>query len=86
MNSNRNYGSSNTLADSLAYKGATGDTITDGTDHLFIYLGTSGRSFVAINEVLPRGTSLGVKVKPQTSNTSQVLYCAAICYLHTEGF
>jgi len=84
INSNRNYGSSNTLANSFAYKGATGETMTDGVDHLFIYLGTSGRSFVTINEVLPTGTTIGIKVKPQASNTSQVLYCAAICYLHED--
>ena len=86
INSNRNYGDTGTLADSLVYKGATGNTMTDGADHLFIYLNQLGRSFITINEVLPKGTSLGVKVKCQASNTSQTLYCAAICYLHTEDF
>jgi len=84
INSNRNYGSPNTLVDSLAYVGATGDTMTDGTDHIFVYGSAAGRTALAINEVLPTGTSIGIKYKPQASNTSQVVYCAVICYLE-EG-
>jgi archaellin len=79
INANRNHGDSGNF-DGLAFKGATGNTMTDGSELLFIYLGQSGRSFITINEILPKGTSLGVKIKPQASNTSQVLYCAAIVY------
>jgi len=84
INSNRNYGSSNTISTSLVYKGATGETITDGDDHIFVYGSGSGRVALAINEVLPTGTSIGIKFKPQSGNSSQVVYCAVICYLHTE--
>jgi hypothetical protein len=85
MNSNRNYGSSRTL-DANVYKGATGNTMTDGTDHIYVYLGTgAGRSFITINEVIPKGKSLGIKIKPQTSNSSQKIYVAVICYLEAAA-
>jgi hypothetical protein len=80
INSNRNYGSSNTLT-ADAYKGATGDTMTDGTDHSIVNIGTSGPSFITINEIVPQGKSFGVKIDPQPSNTSQDVYVAVICYL-----
>jgi len=81
INSNRNYGSSNTLSLSDAYKGATGDTMTDGTEHLLIYQTDLGRVFAAIDEVIPKGTSIGVKITPQDSNTSLTCYVALICHL-----
>jgi hypothetical protein len=80
INSNRNYGSSNTLSVD-AYKGATGDTMTDGTDHIILQIGTSGRTAISIDEVLSPGTSFGIKYTPQGSNTSQKLYFAVICHL-----
>ena len=84
INSNRNYGSTNSLTADI-YKGATGSTMTDGDDHILVQLGSSGsRSFITINEVLPKGTSFGVKIDPRTSNTSMDCYVAAITYLHTE--
>ena len=80
INSNRNFGSANTLlADT--YKGATGDTMTDGVDHILVRADTGTRSFVSINEVLPQGTSIGVKIKPPTSNTSVSVYVALVLYL-----
>lgn len=81
INSNRNYGSSNTLT-ADAYKGATGSTMTDGTDHLFLQLGSGGsRAFITLNEILKKGTAIGVKIDPRASNTSMDVYVAAICYL-----
>ena len=82
VNSNRNYGSSLTLSNSTAYKGATGETFTNGTDHLLIF-GTAGsRSPVAIDEVLGRGDSIGVKIQPTTSNTSMEVYTALVLHLN----
>jgi hypothetical protein len=80
INSNRNYTSAATLG-ANTYKGATGNTMTNGEDHILAFLGTSGRSFLTINELLPRGGSFGIKIKPQTSNTSMQIYAAVICYL-----
>lgn len=81
MNSNRNYSSTNTLTADV-FKGATGDTMTDGNDHILVRLSTNSRTFVSINEVMPKGTSFGVKFKPPTSNTAMNVYAAIICYIH----
>jgi len=80
MNSNRNYGSSQTLAVD-AFKGATGDTLTDGEDHILIFQTANSRLFAAIDEVLPKGKTIGVKITPQPSNTSMEIYAAFICHL-----
>jgi len=80
INSNRNYTSTNTLV-ADAYVGATGDTMTDGDDHIIVRLSTSSRSYIGINEILPKGASFGVKIKPPTSNTAMSAYVAVICYL-----
>ena len=83
INSNRNFGSSNVLlAD--AYKGATGSTMTDGIDHLFIYAADFGRGFFEIDSVLTKGDSIGVKINPTAGNSSLPLYCALICHLEDE--
>jgi len=83
IKSNRNYGSANTLT-ADCYVGATGDTMTDGDDHILVRLGPGSRSYIGINEVLTKGASFGVKLKPQTSNTSMGCYAAVICYLRTD--
>jgi hypothetical protein len=80
IESNRNYGSALTLVVD-AYKGATGNTMTDGTDHLILFQNASGRLFAAIDEIIPKGSSIGVKVDPQASNTSMDVYAALICHL-----
>ena len=81
ISSNRNYGSAKALDSVLAYKGATGDTMTDGDDHLIIFQSAGSRLFATIDELLPTGSSIGVKVDPQPSNTSMDVYCAFICHL-----
>ena len=80
INSNRNFGSSNTLTVD-AYKGATGSTLTDGTDHIIIAQNDGGRAFASIDEDLPKGTSIGVKITPATGNTNMRVYVAVICHL-----
>jgi hypothetical protein len=80
INSNRNYGSSDTLTVD-AYKGATGDSMTDGTDHLLIYQNDLNRGFFTIDELLPKGTSIGVKIQAPNNNTGMNCYVAAICHL-----
>lgn len=83
INSNRNYGSSNTLT-ADAFEGVTGSTLSGGEDHIFVYASTTGRTALSINEILPTGTSIGIKYKPQASNTSQVIYVAIICHLRED--
>ena len=79
IDSNRNYGASKTI-DVNAYKGATGDTLTDGEDHIFIYSGVGGRTAINIDEILPQGKSIGVNIKPPAGNTSLMCYVAVICH------
>jgi hypothetical protein len=78
--SNRNYGSSDNLVVD-AYKGATGDTMTNGEDHIIFFQNSSGRLFASIDEVLTNGDSIGIKFDPQSGNTSQDVYAALICHL-----
>ena len=82
VNSNRNYGSANTLSNVNVYKGATGETVTNsGTDHLIIFQNTSSRLFATIDEVIPRGASAALTITPPGSNTSMQCYAAFICHI-----
>lgn len=81
INSNRNYGSSKTLSVD-AFKGATGNTLTNGSDHILVRISAGSRSLIGINEVIPKGSTFAVKIKPPTSNTSMDMYVAIIGYLH----
>lgn len=82
--SNRNYGSSKVL-DADVYKGATGNTMTGGSDHLLIGSPDFARVFATINEVVPQGKSIGVTVTPPSSNTAMDVYVALIVYLEQAG-
>lgn len=79
--SNRNFGSGITLeADS--YKGAEGNTITDGTTHIQSLVSPGNRVFFSIDEVLQPGNSTAVSYEPPDSNTSMKCMAALLC--HTE--
>lgn len=80
INSNRNYGSSSTLTVDC-YKGATGNTMTGGENHILFFQPDFGRLFATIDEVIPKGSSLGVTIEPPTGNTSLLCYAALICHL-----
>ncbi len=80
INSNRNYGSKNTLT-ADAYLGGTGETMTNGDDHILVRISENSRTFVPINEILPKGTSIGIKIQPPTGNDGMNVYVAVICYL-----
>ena len=86
INSNRNFGSANSITVD-AYKGdGTALTLTGGEDHITSYQTTSGRAvFTDIDLILPPGTSIGVLVNPQASNTSMNTYAAIVCYLREIG-
>ena len=84
INSNRNFGSNKALT-ADAYKGATGSTMTDGTDHILVVQPDSGRLFATVDEVLPKGTSIGIKIAPPANNTSMIVYAAIIGHL-VEAF
>lgn len=83
QNANRNFGSNKTLG-VLAYKGKSGGTLTGGSDAALVYVGTSGRAAIPINLLLPKGSSVGLKLDPKLSSGSVKAYAAAICYLRTN--
>lgn len=80
INSNRNFGSANTLEASV-YKGATGLTLTGGNEHIIFYQGSSGRLFASVDEIVPKGSSFGITITPQSGNTSLNIYVALISHL-----
>jgi outer membrane lipoprotein SlyB len=80
INSNRNYGSAKTL-NVDAYVGATGDTLTDGTDHLIFYATSGSRIAPNIDEIISKGSSIALKIKPPAGNTSMDLYAAIVLYV-----
>jgi hypothetical protein len=86
VNANRNFGSSRALSVN-AYKGATGLTITDGTDVLKTILNT-GAQRIAVSAgaiTLPKGSSIGINYTTPTSNTSQIVQFAIACFVEDES-
>lgn len=85
INENRNFGSSLTLSDSLAYKGAEGNTVTDGTDTLYIFAPPGSRQVITIDLTLTKGDSMGVTIDSNTSSGTTNVYCALVCHLKDEA-
>ena len=80
MISNSNFGSSNTLEDSLIYKAsATGKTLTGGTDHALVLLTEGRTSAPELNIDLAKGSSLGINIDLNTSG-------GADCYVAIVGY
>lgn len=79
--SNNNFGSTDTFVADV-YIGATGDTMTDGTDHAKIGASDFNRVFANLDVVLPKGSSIGIKIDPPANSDSFPVYVAAI--LHVE--
>jgi hypothetical protein len=69
---NRNFGSSLSLkATTLVYKGAEGNTFTNGTKVISSIVQTPSRTPIIIGDiVLPKGSSIGFDVTPPTGNTA----------------
>lgn len=81
INSNRNFDSGRGLDNSTFYKGANGNTFTDGSDFGFFYASDAARSSIPLEMVLERGNSIGVTVSPQLNTGSLSMYVAMICHL-----
>ena len=85
INVNRNFGSSRTL-DVTAYKGATGNTFTNGEKALESILATTTQR-VAVSAgsiTLPKGATIGINITTPTGNTSMAVEFAIACYLEVE--
>lgn len=79
-NSNRNFGSSKALTADV-YKGAEGNTITDGVVHIESLISPGNRVFFGIEEVLTKGNSIAVSLEPNDSNSNMKVMVAIICHL-----
>lgn len=81
INQNRNFGSSKTLLSSLAYKGAEGATVTDGTEAVLFYGSPNSRLIATLGLLLPQGSSIAVTIDPNISAGTLTMYAAVVCYL-----
>ena len=81
ISQNRDFGSANTLSNSTFYKGADGNTFTDGSDYITLYAAENSRTFFNIDTVLRKGNSIGVKITPSLSSGTISCYVAAICHI-----
>lgn len=80
MNVNRNFGSNNTIS-ADAYKGATGITMTGGTDALgSITVANTTIAVAAGAIILKKGSTVGVNVTAPTGNTSMPVQVALSIY------
>ena len=79
IESNSNFGSEKTKAIDF-YKGATGDTMTDGTDHIILFQNPGNRLYAGLEILMPKGSSVGIKVAAPASSSSMDTYAAIICY------
>lgn len=79
--SNRDFGSFTQLP-AIAYKGAEGDTLTDGETFAVTTRDGSNQvvAFDAAPIVLRKGNSIGVKYTPPSGNTSQNVVIAGTVY------
>ena len=77
---NRNVGSSATL-DALTYKGATGNTITDGTILLESLVSPGSRAVFNIDITVPKGKAIAISYEPNDSNTSMKVMAAFACHI-----
>lgn len=77
LNQNRNFGSTNSL-NGLFYKGKVSGTLSGGDDIAILQASSGARSFYTINFVLPKGSSLGIKLTANVSSGSANWYAAII--------
>jgi len=85
MNINRNFGSSRALSVN-AYKGATGNTLTDGTKAFESILATATQRIAVATGaiIIPKGASIAIQITPSTGNTSMAVEFAVACYLKEQ--
>ena len=83
MNQNRNFGSSKT-ANANIYKGKISGTLTGGDDIAFLQVTPGGRSYYGIDFILPKGSSIGIKLTANVSSGTANYYCAIIGYFKDD--
>lgn len=82
--SNRNFSSANVLAANI-YKGGEGKTFTDGLVHLEGLLNPGSRATLSTDEILPRGSTIGITYEPPDGTTSMDIMVGVICHLQDKN-
>ena len=83
---NRNFGSSNTIENSLIYKGAEANTITNGVKFIeSIFNQSPTRAAIGVGAIIiPKGSSISVEITPATGNTDVDIQVGLSLYLELE--
>jgi hypothetical protein len=83
---NKNFGSSRPLTADV-FKGAEGNTFTDGELAYRSLLNSAGKQYTIAtgSVILPRGSSIGIRMTPQTGNTSMDVQ-VFLAVLDSNGF
>lgn len=85
MNQNKNFGSTKTLTVD-AYKGAEGNTVTNGDDIAQFFTPAGSRLFANIDFIIPKGNSIAITIDTNTSSGTTNVYAAVIGYLKETDF
>ena len=78
--SNQNYSSSRTLTVD-AFKGAEGETVTDGTDHDIHFTKSDSEENLNLDVLLEKGDSIAITVTPELNNSSTAVIAGIRAYL-----
>lgn len=77
---NRNVGATSALTADV-YKGATGNTITDGDPLIESLVSPASRVVFNIDVTVPKGKAVAVSIEPNDSNTSMKCMAALVCHI-----
>lgn len=77
MNQNRNFSSTQSLSADI-FKGASGNTFTNGADIAQFFTSGQGRLFATVDFVIPQGASFGLRLDPNLTSGSVDVYAALI--------
>ena len=80
MIQNRNVGASSTLAADV-YKGAEGNTFTDGDEMVGSLLSPGTRAAFVLDITIPKGKAIGVTIEPNDSTTNMKVMVALVCHI-----
>jgi len=81
VESNSNFGSTETLEDSDVFKGGGILTVTDGAVHTYTSAGTNFGTLLTTAIVIPKGKSIAVTYTAPSGNTSMNCNCVFLAHL-----
>ena len=81
INQNLDFSSSSALSSSIAYKGAEGNTVTDGDDVAILFHPAGGRLTTQVWAKLTKGNSIAIKIDTNTSSGTTNVYAGIVGHL-----